>query len=117
MNAPLRVVVVGAGISGLSAAFEIVQRSERFPWPLELICFDRAERAGGHIRSERVGGFLCESGPTGFLDNAPATLTLARRLSLETELMPAREDARTRFLYRKGALQKLPTSPGEFLRA
>jgi oxygen-dependent protoporphyrinogen oxidase len=117
MNAPLRVVVVGAGISGLSAAFEIVQRSERFPWPLELICFDRAERAGGHIRSERVGGFLCESGPTGFLDNAPATLTLARRLSLETELMPAREDARTRFLYRKGALQKLPTSPGEFLRS
>jgi oxygen-dependent protoporphyrinogen oxidase len=117
MSTPLRVVVIGAGISGLSAAFEIVQRGQRFPWPLELICLDHAERAGGHIRSERIGGFLCEWGPTGFLDNAPATLTLARRLSLETELLPAREDARTRFLYRKGALQKLPTSPGGFLRS
>ena len=115
MNAPLRVVVVGAGISGLSAAFEILQRGERFPWPLELICIDRAERAGGHIRSERAGGFLCECGPTGFLDNTPATLTLVRRLSLENELMPAREDARTRFLYRRGALHKLPASPGAFI--
>ncbi len=117
MSTPLRVVVVGAGISGLSAAYEILKRGERFPWPLELVCIDRAERAGGHIRSERNGGFLCEWGPAGFLDNSPATLTLARRLSLENELMPAREDARTRFLYRHGALQELPTSPVEFLRS
>ena len=117
MNSPLRVVVVGAGISGLGAAFEILDRGERFPWPLELVCIDRAERAGGHIRSVRDAGFLCEWGPTGFLDNVPATLTLVRRLSLETELMPAREDAHTRFLYRRGALRKLPTSPFDFLRS
>ena len=117
MSAPLRVVVVGAGVSGLSIAFEIVQRAERFPWPLELVCLERAERAGGHIRTERAGGFQCEWGPTGFIDNAPATLTLIRRLSLDRELMAAREDARTRFLYRHGALHKLPTSPLEFLRS
>ncbi len=115
MSRPLRVVVVGAGISGLAAAFEIAQRAERFPWPLEVLCLDRADRAGGHIRSVREGGFLCEWGPTGFLDNVPATLTLVRRLSLENELTPAREEARTRFLFRRGALQKLPTSPGEFV--
>jgi len=117
MSAPLRVVVVGAGVSGLSIAFEIVQRGERFPWPLELVCIEHAERAGGHIRSERDGGFLCEWGPTGFLDNAPATMTLVRRLSLERELLPAREDARSRFLYRHGALHRLPGSPVEFLRS
>ena len=117
MSAPLRVVVVGAGVSGLSIAFEIVQRAERFPWPLELVCIERSERAGGHVRSERSGGFLCEWGPTGFLDNAPATMTLVRRLSLENELLPARKDARSRFLYRRGALHRLPASPGEFLRS
>ena len=117
MSAPLRVVVVGAGVSGLSIAFEIIQRGERFPWPLELVCIERAGRAGGHIRSERDGGFLCDWGPTGFLDNAPATMTLVRRLSLESELLPAREDARSRFLYRHGALHRLPGSPGEFLRS
>ena len=113
MSAPLRVVVVGAGISGLSVAFEIVQRGERFPWPLDVVCIDKAERAGGHIRSERAGGFLCEWGPTGFLDNAPTTLTLARRLSLERELLPAREEARARFLYRGGTLHRLPASPAQ----
>jgi len=117
MSAPLRVVVVGAGISGLSVAFEIVQRGERFPWPLDVVCIDKAERAGGHIRSERAGGFLCEWGPTGFLDNAPTTLTLARRLSLERELLPAREEARARFLYRGGTLHRLPASPAQFLRS
>ncbi len=115
MSAAARVVVVGAGISGLATAFEIVQRAERFPRPLELVCIDRSSRAGGHIRSERHGGFLCEWGPTGFLDNAPATRTLVRRLGLETELTPAREEARTRFLFRRGALRKLPVSAGEFL--
>lgn len=117
MSVPLRVVVVGAGISGLSVGFEIAQRAERFDRSLELLCVDAAERAGGHIRSERVVGFLCEWGATGFLDDAPATVTLIRRLSLEQEMLPARKEARQRFLYRRGSLHRLPDSAGAFLRS
>jgi oxygen-dependent protoporphyrinogen oxidase len=117
MSAPLRVVVVGAGVSGLAIAFEIAERAERFERPVELLCLDAASRAGGHIQSERRNGFLCEWGPTGFLDNAPATLTLVRRLALEQDMLPANEGAGHRFLYRRGALRALPNSPGAFLRS
>ena len=71
-----RVVVVGGGISGLTISYELLQRAERGPPGIEIVCLEASGRAGGNIRTEHGHGFICESGPTGFLDNSPATLTL-----------------------------------------
>ena len=78
-NKPVLVVIIGGGVSGLTVAYELIERSQRMEQPVEVLCLEAGERPGGNIWSEQTGGFLCESGPNGFLDNAPCTLTLANR--------------------------------------
>jgi len=111
------IVVVGAGVSGLTVAYELLQRAGRLPGGLELLCLEAADHPGGNIRTERAEGFVCEWGPTGFLDNAPATLDLARRLGLQERLLPARPAAESRFVFRRGRLRSVPTAPLPFLRS
>jgi oxygen-dependent protoporphyrinogen oxidase len=103
-----RVVVVGGGIAGLSTAFELTRTCAD---GLEVLVLERAGRAGGNLRSERVNGYLCEWGPNGFLDNVPETLALVRQLGLEDRLLPADTKARKRFIYRGGRLHALPAGP------
>ncbi len=112
---PGTVVVIGAGVAGLTAAFEILERGERFAVRPEVTVLEAAPRSGGNIRSERVDGFLCEAGPTAFLDNAPATLTLARRLGLRERLCRADAAAAQRYVFRAGRLHRVPTGVRELL--
>ena len=109
------VVVVGGGISGLTVAHELERRSARRGLDLRLDCLEACTLPGGNIRTERTDGFVCEWGPTGFLDNAPATLALARRVGLGDRLLPAGPQAENRFIYRNGKLRRVPTTPGAFL--
>lgn len=111
------IVVVGAGISGLAVTFELMQRLGRLPGGADLLCLEAAERPGGNIRTEREEGFVCEWGPTGFLDNAPATLDLARRVGLQERLLPAAPAAEARFVFRRGRLRPVPSAPLAFLRS
>ncbi len=109
------VAVIGGGVSGLAVTYELLSRARRSSRPLRLICLEGQERHGGNIRSERESGFLCEWGPNGFLDNAPATLDLVRRLGLGERLVRAEQIASRRFIYRKGRLRLLPTGALSFL--
>ena len=107
-----RVVVAGGGIAGLSAAWMLKTRDPR----LEVIVLESAGRPGGNIRSKRIDGYLCESGPDGFLDNAPATLGLVRALGLDDRLQPSNDAARRRFIFRANRLHEVPASPLGMLR-
>jgi len=62
-----------------------------------------------------VDGYVCESGPDGFLDNAPATLAFVDALGLAPRLMPSRDEARRRYIFRAGRLHEVPMSPAAFL--
>ncbi len=109
------VAVVGGGIAGLAVAHEIRERSALLENGPEVVCFEASARPGGNIRTLREDGFTCEEGPNGFLDNAPATLDLVRRLGIERRLLPSNADAAKRFLFRGGRLRELPSSPVSFL--
>ncbi len=111
---PGDVVVVGGGIAGLSIASELLARRERLG-DGRIVVLEAAPRAGGNIRSERRSGFLCEWGPTGFLDDAPATLDVCRRAGLGSRLTGASVDAERRFIVRRGRLRELPKGPLGFL--
>lgn len=103
-----RVAIVGAGISGLATGFELLQRG--LP-PDELVVLEADDRPGGNIRTERVGDFVIEWGPNGFLDSSPPTLDLVTRLGLAERLLPSRETSAIRFIFRGGRLHEVPTSP------
>jgi oxygen-dependent protoporphyrinogen oxidase len=108
-----RVAIVGGGIAGLSIA-----RAVRAEIPgADVVVLERADRPGGYVRSERIDGYLCENGPDGFLDNAPATLALTADLGLSSRIVPSCDEARRRFIFRRGRLHEVPLSAGGFLRS
>lgn len=107
-----RVLIVGAGISGLALAFRLQQLAPR----ATVTVLEKSSRPGGAICTERRAGFLVEGGPNGFLDSKPSTLTLCRDLGLGDELVAASvESARNRYLFLDGRLRRLPSGLGSFI--
>jgi oxygen-dependent protoporphyrinogen oxidase len=108
-----RIVIAGGGISGLSIAWTLTRRDPA----AEVVVLERSARTGGNIRTDHVDGYICEAGPDGFLDNAPATLALVRALGLHARLLPSHDAARKRFIVRAGRLCEVPTSVHAFLKS
>ena len=106
MNADVDVLVVGAGISGLVAAFRLKERGAT----VEM--FDVAARAGGVIGTRHRNGALVEHGPNSTLDTTPVINELLDRVGIRGERIGARPVAATRFVVRGGQLVALPASPG-----
>src|SRR6187399_3326834 len=106
-----RVVVVGGGIAGLATAHALRTQAP----DAEIVLLEGTDRVGGNIRTENVAGYVCESGPDGFLDNAPATLAFVDALGLAPRVMPSRDEARRRYIFRAGRLHEVPMSPAAFL--
>jgi oxygen-dependent protoporphyrinogen oxidase len=109
------VVIVGGGIGGLAIAWELSTRPGLLPPGAGVEVLEAAPRAGGNIRTERREGYLCEWGPTGFLDDAPATLAACSRLGLGPRLTRANEAAARRFVVRGGRLREIPSGLLSFL--
>jgi protoporphyrinogen/coproporphyrinogen III oxidase len=108
-----RIVIVGAGVSGLSLAHRL---RERIP-DADLRILESGDRPGGTAWTERQGGWSVELGPNGFLDNKPTTLGLARDLGLGSRLVAAAPSAGTnRYLVLDRRLERLPGGPGDLLR-
>ena len=114
---PRTVAVIGAGVSGLTVAYELQQYARHPPDGIRAICLEGSDRAGGNIRTHSEAGYTCEWGPNGYLDNVPATPALVRRLGLSDQLQQADEQAAIRFIYRAGALREAPTGAGAFLKS
>jgi oxygen-dependent protoporphyrinogen oxidase len=110
MTAP-RVAIVGGGIAGLSIAHALRAQAPG----VEIVVLERHERVGGNIRSESIDGYLCEAGPDGFLDNVPATLDLVQALGLTPMIVRSRDEARRRYIFRRGRLHEVPLSAAAFL--
>lgn len=84
-----KVVVLGGGISGLVAAYELVKRGH----PIEVTVLEAAKTLGGKIRTETVEGQIVETGPDSFLTTKPEMLELVRELGLENDLIGTGPDA------------------------
>jgi oxygen-dependent protoporphyrinogen oxidase len=109
-----RVAIVGGGISGLAIAHAL--RSRSAPGEIEVTVYEKGDRPGGNLRSERTSGFLCEWAANGFLDNSPPTFDLVRDIGLESRILPSNDAARRRFIFR-GRLHAVPSGPLAFARS
>ncbi|MBP1636451.1 MAG: protoporphyrinogen oxidase [Acidobacteria bacterium] len=112
---PARVLVVGGGITGLSAAFTLQEEARRRGLALDLALLEAADQPGGHARTLREDGFLVEAGPNGFLAREPETLALIDEVGATPRLVEARPEAKRRFIVRGGRLHRVPESPPTFL--
>lgn len=112
-----KVIVVGGGISGLATAFLLRRKGAETGIELDVTLLEKEERVGGKIWSIKEEGYLCEWGPNGFLDSKPQTLNLCRDLAASERLLRSNDNARKRFIYTGGALNRLPENGPMFLKS
>jgi protoporphyrinogen/coproporphyrinogen III oxidase len=103
---PRRVVVVGGGISGLAAAWELTGGAARRSDAPEVVLLEASPRLGGALRSDDFGGRRVDMGPDGFLGRRPEAVDLCRELGLEGALVPIA--ARGASVWARGRLRRLP---------
>lgn len=94
-------VIVGAGIAGLSAAWELRARG------IAPLVLEQTHRAGGVIVTQRSDGFVIDSGPDSLLSQKLAAIELVRELGLADRLVSTLSP-RTAFVLKAGRLIPLP---------
>jgi oxygen-dependent protoporphyrinogen oxidase len=102
------VIVVGAGLSGLTTAFRLA----RHGWQVAVV--EAEQRPGGVIGSQRREGVLYEVGPNSGLDTTPLIDELLAAAAIRGERLDASAAVARRYILRDGALVAMPTSPGAF---
>ena len=108
MTSQDRVVVIGAGLSGLTAAYRIVERAKAARRNVEVVVLEAKDRFGGAISTRRTGGFTVEGGPDSFITNKPWAVDLCKSLGLADQLVGTDAQHRRSFVVRQGRLHPVP---------
>lgn len=106
-----RIAIIGGGISGLTAAYELElarKRGADIDWHL----YEASNRLGGIIETTRIaspeGEFILEGGPDGWVTEKPWARELAIELGLESELIYSNDATRKTYILIDGKLQPIP---------
>ncbi|HEY5329337.1 MAG TPA: protoporphyrinogen oxidase [Acidobacteriaceae bacterium] len=111
----MKVAIIGGGISGLAAAYELElarKRGTDIDWRL----YESTSRLGGIIETTRHNGFILEGGPDGWVTEKPWARDLAIELGLESDLIYSNDVTRKTYIWKDsgnagemaGALQPIP---------
>lgn len=104
MSGARHVVVVGAGITGLTTAYVLSSGEPR----VQVTLIERRERVGGNIETERRDGFLLDGGPDSFLSTKREGAELCRELGLGGDLIVPRPEAKKVYMVHRGRLEPMP---------
>jgi len=103
-----RIIVIGGGIAGLSAAYYALKKMP----DAQVSLFEAGSRWGGKIVTDRValgdGQFIIEGGPDTFLATKPWGVALCRELGLGARLQGTNPDRNNTYVLSKGRLLPLP---------
>lgn len=105
------VVIIGAGITGLTAAYRLHAAGHR------VYVLEKNDAPGGVIQTRREDGYLVEAGPNTMLLNDAALLRFLEEIGLGPELLEAAPAARNRYLVRNGVPVPVPMSPAQFVKS
>lgn len=115
-------VVVGAGITGLSAAFYLNKTVKTHNLPVDITLVEASPRLGGKIQTEYRNGFVIEKGPDSFLERKISATELIHDVGLESNLVKNASD-KVYVLVKdrmhempEGAIMGIPTQLGSFMK-
>lgn len=111
MSETHEIIIVGAGLSGLSAAHFLHASAP----DLDILILEQDSRPGGAVRSFQEQGYLAEWGPHGFLDNNEASRALLSQTGLDRVAQKAPLGNFVRYVCHEGRLVQLPQSPPALL--
>lgn len=105
---PKRVIIIGGGITGLSAAHRLAELGNSRNLNLDIVLLEKSDRVGGVISTVERDGFTIEEGPDSFITSKPWGLNLSSRLGLDNELIETNRDKRRTYVLLHGRLIPLP---------
>ncbi len=108
MNGVQRVAVLGAGITGLTAAYRLIAGSSTDEQALEVQVFEAGARAGGVISTRQRSDFILEDGPDSIVTAKPHGVELCKELGLASRLIPTQSKNRRSKVAFGGVLHTLP---------
>ena len=104
VTSPPAVAVVGGGIAGLAAAWELVTGS---PGPApDVVVFEADDRLGGKLKSETFGDRRVDVAADAFLARRPEATGLCEELGLTDQLIPVGASGAS--VWARGHLRPMP---------
>ncbi|MBB5173224.1 protoporphyrinogen oxidase [Texcoconibacillus texcoconensis] len=82
-----KIAVIGAGITGLSAAYYAVKEAKQQGLGVEVTVFEAGDRVGGKIHTDYTDDFIIELGPDSFLARKTSAANLAEEIGIDGELI------------------------------
>ncbi|WP_342477582.1 protoporphyrinogen oxidase [Paenibacillus sp. FSL H7-0350] len=107
-DSPRKVVIIGGGLSGLSAAFYIRKFYREAAVEPQITLIEKDKVLGGKIETLHRDGFVIEKGPDSFLARKIAMVDLARELELDHELVSTNPNAKKTYILQRGKLHPMP---------
>jgi oxygen-dependent protoporphyrinogen oxidase len=108
MPSSKKIVIIGAGISGLTTAYLLFKEGH------DVVVLEQKDKVGGSIETVNSEGFLFDRGPNSGLETTPLIQQLVKDLNLEDQFVYANREGNKRYILRNGQLHALPMSPPAF---
>ncbi len=103
-----RIVIIGAGIAGLAAAYRLTRPNFAGDLQPEVLLLERSSRAGGVISTYELEDYTLELGPDMFQTAKPEAINLCNELGLADHIVSTNEKFRRSFIAHGGQLHALP---------
>lgn len=104
----MRIIIVGAGISGLAAANRLSELGKEKSININFNVLESSDHPGGNICTIKEDGFLIEEGPDSFITSKPYGLNLCNRLGIGDEVIPTSEINRKTLIFLNRKLTPIP---------
>lgn len=98
----MKTAIIGGGISGLAAAYELTRSGKQF------VLYEASQRLGGIIETVRRDGFVVECGPDSWVTEKPWARELAFELGLADEIIPSNDQWRRTYIAQGESLVPMP---------
>jgi len=105
-----KVVVLGAGVSGLATALQIKNAG------YDVTVLEKNETPGGSMLTLKEEGFTIDFGPNSGLETTPVIKQIVEGLNLSEDFIYAYPVGNKRYILKNGSLHPLPMGPGSFIR-
>lgn len=101
-----KIAIIGGGVTGLSAAYYLLEKQKDTQLPFDFQLFEKSDRFGGKIYTSKQAGFTIERGADSFLARKESATRLVKKLGLEEDLV--RNETGQAFVLVKNKLHKIP---------